>query len=188
MTGYWFRGRPLGSETAPATLAGGPGRGGGAFVGVPARGGGAALHRVGVPSSGPSFSSFSLSTARSWTDCLWSPLVPASPTCKLAKAAWSKSGVGGRHDGSGLAATAAMPFGGAVGHRRVGLGVGLGAGDGGELGTGDVRGVCARDGGVLGTGTVCGSSSKRTLYLPRATGGGSAFVAGTLPDGGGDAA
>ena len=91
--------------------------------------------------------------------------------------------MGGRHDGSGLAATAATPFGGAVGHRRVGLGVGLGAGDGGELGTGDVRGVCARDGDELGTGTACGASSKRTRRA-----GGSAFVAGTLPDGGGDAA
>merc|ERR1712078_865063 len=138
---------------------------GGALTGVSGRDGGAALHRVGVPSSGPSFSSFSLSTARSWADCLWSPLVPAPPTCKLAKAAWSTSGVGGRHDGSGLAATAAMPFGGAVGHRRVGIGVGLGAGDG----------------GVLGTGTACGSASKRTRRA-----GASAFVAGTLPDGGGD--
>ena len=191
LTGCWFRGTGGGATLGPATL-----RMGGALTGVSGRGGGAALHRVGVPSSGPSFSSFSLSTAMSWTDCSWSPLVPAvhdvtrsaaSPTCKLAKAAWSKSGVGGRHDGSGLAATAAMPFGGAVGHRRVGLGVGLGAGDGGELGTGDVRGVCARDGGVLGTGTVCGSSSKRTLHLPRATrrGGGSAFV---CCGGGGDAA
>ena len=177
MTGCWFRGTGGGATLGPATL-----RMGGALTGVSGR--------VGVPSSGPSFSSFSLSTAMSWIDCSWSPLVPAvhdvtrsaaSPTCKLAKAAWSK------HDGSSLAATAATPFGGAVGHRRVGLGVGLGAGDGGELGTGDVRGV-TRDGGVLGTGTVCGSSSKRTLNLPRATGGVSAFVAGTLPDGGGDAA
>ena len=192
MTGSWFRGTLLGSETGPATLAMG-----GALTGVSARDGGGAFRRVGVPSSGPSFSSFSLSTAMSWIDCSWSPLVPAVhdvtrsaafPTGNLAKTAWSNSAVGGRHDGSGLAATAATPFGGAVGHRRVGLGVGLGAGDGGELGTGDVRGVCARDGGVLGTGTVCGSSSKRTLNLPRATGGGSAFVAGTLPDGGGDAA
>ena len=186
MTGSWFRGTLLGSETGAATLAMG-----GALTGVSARGGGGAFRPE------PSFASFSLSTAMSWIDCSWSPVVPAvhavtrsaaSPTGNLAKAAWSNSGVGGRHDGSGLAATAATPFGGAVGHRRVGLGVGLGAGDGGELGTGDVRGVCARDGGVLGTRTVCGSSSKRTLYLPRATGGGSAFVAGTLPDGGGDAA
>ena len=160
LTGSWFRGTLLGSETGPATLAMG-----GALTWVSARDGGGAFRRVGVPSSGPSFSSFSLSTAMSWIDCLWSPLVPASPTCKLAKAAWSASGVGGRHDGSGLAATAAMPFGGAVGHRRVGLGVGLGAGDG----------------GVLGTGTACGSASKRTRRA-----GGSAFVAGTLPDGGGD--
>ena len=174
MTGYWFRGRPLGSETAPATLAGGPGRGGGAFVGVPARGGGAALHRVGVPSSGPSFSSFSLSTARSWTDCLWSPLVAAvhdvtrsaaTPTCKLAKAAWSVVG-------SSVAATAAMPFGGAVGHRRVGIGFGLGAGDG----------------GVVGTGIVCASSSKCTLPLPRTTGRGGGGAAFVCCGGGGDAA
>ena len=40
-----------------------------------------------------------------------------------------------------------------------------------------------QDGGVLGTGTACGSASKRTRRA-----GGSAFVAGTLPDGGGDAA
>ena len=180
MTGCWFRGTLLGSETGPATLAMG-----GALTGVSARDGGGAFRRVGVPSSGPSFSSFSLSTAMSWVDCSWSPLVAAvhdvtrsaaTPTCKLAKAAWSVVG-------SSVAATAAMPFGGAVGHRRVGLGVGLGAGDGGELGTGDVRGVCARDGGVLGTGTACGSASKRTRRA-----GGSAFVAGTLPDGGGDAA
>ena len=174
MTGCWFRGTGGGATLGPATL-----RMGGALTGVSGGGGGDALHRVGVPSSGPSFSSFSLSTAMSWIDCSWSPLVPAvhdvtrsaaTPTCKLAKAAWSKSGVGGRHDGSGLAATAAMPFGVAVGHRRVGIGFGLGAGDG----------------GVVGTGIVCGSSSKCTLHLPRATrrGGGSAFV---CCGGGGDA-
>ena len=158
MTGSWFRGTLLGSETGPATLAMG-----GALTGVSARDGGGAFRRVGVPSSGPSFSSFSLSTAMSWVDCSWSPLVPAvhdvtrsaaTPTCKLAKAAWSKSGVGGRHDGSGLAATAAMPFGVAVGHRRVGIGFGLGAGDG----------------GVVGTRIVCASISNCTLPLPRTTG------------------
>ena len=182
LTGSWFRGTLLGSETGAATLAMG-----GALTGVSARGGGGAFRPE------PSFASFNLSTAMSWIDCSWSPVVPAvhavtrsaaSPTGNLAKAAWSNSGVGGRHDGSGLAATAATPFGGAVGHRRWGRWcAGSGAGDGGELGTGDVRGVCARDGGELGTGTACGASSKRTRRA-----GGSAFVAGTLPDGGGDAA
>ena len=192
MTGCWFRGTLLGSETGPATLAMG-----GALTGVSGRGGGAALHRVGVPSSGPSFSSFSLSTALSWIDCSWidstvsdcfimdaavhdEARFAASATPSLSTAAWSHSRVGAVRAGHacGPTATAATPCGGAVG-----LGVGLGAGDGGELGTGDVRGVCARDGGVLGTGTECGSSSKRTRRA-----GGSAFVAGTLPDGGGDAA
>ena len=150
------------------------------------------LHRVGVPSSGPSFSSFSLSTALSWIDCSWidstvsdcfimdaavhdEARFAASATPSLPTAAWSHSRVGAVRAGHacGPTATAATPCGGAVG-----LGVGLGGGLAVGLGAGD--------GGVVGTRIVCGSSSKCTLHLPRTTkrGGGSAFV---CCGGGGDA-